>query len=109
MQTMLIQYTECKAKGGGRNSRRRLSRAARRERRYPLIWARNALAAYPDAPVPVDLSGLWTPILARVALSKLDESGLTQRAFAQAEGFPVGRIPTWRKRLEQKGVDNPAN
>ena len=106
---MLIKCSECKAKGSGRNDARRLRRTARKERRYPLIWARNVLAAYPEPPAPVDLSGQWTPILARVALSKLDESGLTQRAFAQAEGFPVGRIPTWRKRLEQKGVDNPVS
>jgi len=74
-----------------------------------MIWLRNCLAAHPEPTAPVSLAGRWTPMIARVALSRLDESGLSQRAFAQAEGFPVGRLSTWRKRLEQKEVDNPAN
>jgi len=82
----------CTVKGGGRNNARRIRRAERKARRYP---------------VPINLVNSWTPTIARVAMRKLDRSGLSQRAFARLEGFPVSRLNTWKKRLGE--LDNRTN
>jgi hypothetical protein len=90
-------------KGGGRNRARRRRRAARRAHRYPHAAAQAAAAerkAQETQENRIVLSFPWNPVIARVALRRLERSGLSQRAFAQANGFPVSRIPTWRKRLE---------
>ena len=84
-------------KGGGRNRARRLRRAERKARRYPVLAAARAAA---PREAPVRLSGKWTAREATIALRMLGESGLTQRAFAERHGFPASRIPSWRKRLE---------
>jgi len=93
-------------KGGGSQRARRRRRAERKTRRYPQIEARMARNNRPSRKPekqrekPVNLTGPWTIREARVALRRHAESGLSQRAFAEAEGFPVGRLSTWRKRLE---------
>jgi hypothetical protein len=93
-------------KGGGAQRARRRRRAERKVRRYPQIEARiarnNRSSEKPAKQLekPVNLAGPWTIREARVALRRQAESGMSQRAFAEAEGFPVGRLSTWRKRLE---------
>lgn len=92
-----IEFGPCVVLGGGRNRARRLRRAQR--------WGVRCAPAVakPREPrviaPPVNLAGQWTPEIAKVALRKLEASGLSQAAFAAANGFPASRIPAWRKRL----------
>jgi len=103
----MSNVSECITLGGGRNRVRRARRAARTQRRYPL----RACVCDPSEPAPpdvpeLDLSAPWTAEVARVALTRLAVSGQSQRAFARDNSFPVGRLNTWRNRLE---VDNSAS
>lgn len=105
---MNIIFGNCKTLGGGRNRVAREKRAARKARRYPCATAcvaakvENIVEAEVTIPMPppkVDYKGTWDESIARMALEALAESGLSQKAFAEREGFPASRIPTWRKRI----------
>ena len=100
----------CVVLGGGRNSVKRARRAERHARRYPCAVAVQAkkvvsevIPVEPEVTMPnlnvVNFSSPWTVELARAAFEAQKASGLSQRAFAEANGFSASRFGTWKSRV----------
>jgi fructose-bisphosphate aldolase class 1 len=85
-----------------------MRRAERHARRYPCAVAVQAKKVVFVEPVvepevtmekAVNFSSPWTVELARLAFEAHKASGLSQRAFAEANGFSASRFGTWKNRV----------
>ena len=59
----------------------------------------------PAPPLSYKTRRRWTVVEARAVLAALASSGLSQRAFAEREGYDTQRLRVWRQKL---GVENTA-